>query len=425
MFLTIYNVLNFRSNRIIEEKEMRNKKFVLILFSVLMLSATVLSACNLTNLANSGQNQQSAQQTAAMATVSAIMTQQAFETLVSQATQLATLPPTAVAGATALPPTSVPPTSVPPTAVPPTATPYPPTATPVPVPCNAAAFVKDISIPDGTDLAGGQKFTKTWRLQNVGTCTWTTDYDLVFVDGSAMSAPASVSLTGSVKPGESADISVDLVAPAKEGSYKGFWMLRDGYGNRFGLGKNASNSFWVSIDVTGFASDDVPSSIYPYDFVASICSATWDSNAGDVSLPCAGVDAGKAQWVAVEMNPVFEGGHVDNERTLAMHLNAKNDWMQGFYPASVIEDGEKFSAIVGCLEANKNCNATFSLDIKVDGGATQNLGKWEETYDGKYTRVSIDLSPYVGKKVQFILGVTNKNSSGNLDVFWFVPAIVK
>src|SRR5512142_2240252 len=38
--------------------------------------------------------------------------------------------------------------------------------------CNAASFVKDVSIADGTVIGQGQNFTKTWRIQNVGTCRW-------------------------------------------------------------------------------------------------------------------------------------------------------------------------------------------------------------------------------------------------------------
>ena len=47
--------------------------------------------------------------------------------------------------------------------------------------CDAAAFVRDVTIPDGTIVEPGRDFTKTWRLKNVGTCSWTTAYALVFV----------------------------------------------------------------------------------------------------------------------------------------------------------------------------------------------------------------------------------------------------
>ena len=59
-----------------------------------------------------------------------------------------------------------------------------PSSTPVPTltpftlastepPCiNKAEFVTDVTISDNTRLKPNQGFTKTWRLQNTGTCTW-------------------------------------------------------------------------------------------------------------------------------------------------------------------------------------------------------------------------------------------------------------
>src|SRR5215204_1683580 len=39
--------------------------------------------------------------------------------------------------------------------------------------CDAAAFITDVTYPDGTSLGVGVSFTKIWRIKNVGTCTWT------------------------------------------------------------------------------------------------------------------------------------------------------------------------------------------------------------------------------------------------------------
>src|SRR5512143_3278895 len=40
--------------------------------------------------------------------------------------------------------------------------------------CDWAQFVADVTVPDGTSYAPGTTFTKTWRLKNIGSCTWTT-----------------------------------------------------------------------------------------------------------------------------------------------------------------------------------------------------------------------------------------------------------
>src|SRR5512143_1676539 len=88
--------------------------------------------------------------------------------------------------------------------------------------CNAAAFVSDISIADGSRLDADQEFVKTWRIQNIGTCTWSPDYDLVFVGGDRMHAPNSIGLPGYVSPGQSINLSVDMTAPGSSGSYTGY-----------------------------------------------------------------------------------------------------------------------------------------------------------------------------------------------------------
>ena len=69
----------------------------------------------------------------------------------------------------------------------------------IPLPCNKAQFVSE-TIPDDTEFASGEVFTKSWTLKNIGTCTWNTNYKLMFVSGDAMSGPASVNLVSAVAP---------------------------------------------------------------------------------------------------------------------------------------------------------------------------------------------------------------------------------
>ena len=109
------------------------------------------------------------------------------------------------------------------------------TSTPAPTSASAdlAAFVADVTIPDGSDMAPGQAFTKVWRLQNAGSTTWTTSYALVFTRGTAMGTTTSVALTQNVVPGGTVDISVNLVAPSTPGSYTGYWQMRNAAGLYF------------------------------------------------------------------------------------------------------------------------------------------------------------------------------------------------
>lgn len=128
-----------------------------------------------------------------------------------------------------------------------------PSSTPTRAPtadlCNRAAFVEDVTIPDGTEIVAGSKFTKTWRLRNDGTCAWTSDYEVVFSSGEQMDGPDSKQLTsGSVGPGDTVKISVDLKAPSETGNYRGYWLLSNASGVPFGIFPGNS-PFWVDIEV--------------------------------------------------------------------------------------------------------------------------------------------------------------------------------
>lgn len=129
---------------------------------------------------------------------------------------------------------------------PPTAT-ASPTRSPTPV-CDLAYFVADVTVPDGTQMLPGQEFVKTWRLRNMGTCTWDTSYRLVFYNGDAMGAPPSLPLPGSVPPGQEVDLSITFTAPAQPGTYRSEWKLRNPSGVLFGVGGGAL-PFWVEIVV--------------------------------------------------------------------------------------------------------------------------------------------------------------------------------
>ena len=91
---------------------------------------------------------------------------------------------------------------------------------------NKASFVSDVTIPDNSNLTAGEAFTKTWRVQNAGTCIWWSGYTLQHYSENAMSAPASVPLPVT-NPGETADISVDLVAPSVPGTYRGNFVIKN------------------------------------------------------------------------------------------------------------------------------------------------------------------------------------------------------
>ena len=108
---------------------------------------------------------------------------------------------------------------------------------------NVGRFIDDVTIPDNTNLKKEEAFNKTWRVRNVGTCTWNERYLFVFWKGSQMSASGS-SKMGETAPGKMTDISIEMIAPKTDGVFMGVYQFQDPNGNRFGL---VDGNLWVKI----------------------------------------------------------------------------------------------------------------------------------------------------------------------------------
>jgi hypothetical protein len=107
----------------------------------------------------------------------------------------------------------------------------------------------DITVPDDSSFEPGQSFTKTWRLLNTGSCTWTTDYAATWFSGATFGAGLSANLSGPVPPGNSVDVSIDMVAPAQPGTYQSNWKIKNQTDQLFGIGPTGDAPFWVRIVV--------------------------------------------------------------------------------------------------------------------------------------------------------------------------------
>src|SRR6188474_3452386 len=112
---------------------------------------------------------------------------------------------------------------------------------------NSASFVTDVTIPDNSNVTGGATFTKTWRISNTGSCVWGPDYTLTHYSDERMGAPDSVPL--SITPGgQTADISVDLVASNSVGTHRGNFVIKNPAGLIMQV--DDDSRLWVIINVT-------------------------------------------------------------------------------------------------------------------------------------------------------------------------------
>ena len=291
-----------------------------------------------------------------------------------------------------------------------------PSNTPAPSPCDSAGFISDVSIPDGTILPAGTQFTKTWRLRNNGTCTWTADYNVVFISGDAMGAAASQKLGVSVSPGASVDISVVMKAPAQGGEYRGNWQLRNAAGVLFGVGAE-NQPFYVDVKVAS----TTPQS-GGYNFTTHYCDAEWTG--GSTALPCPGKDGSSNGFVLFKDNPYLETGYQDNEPALITNPPYTNGGViQAKFPAYTVKDGEHFTSIVGCEFKAAGCSVIFGLAYQREDGTVVSLGTWNESYDNAYTKVNVDLSGLAGKTVRFILSVTARGGGEGDRAEWLSPKI--
>ncbi|MEJ2735209.1 MAG: transporter substrate-binding domain-containing protein, partial [Anaerolineae bacterium] len=108
----------------------------------------------------------------------------------------------------------------------PTPTPAP-TSTPGPQPPCTDGLAPVKHLTQESDMKPGQAFTKGWQVQNTGTCTWNSSYQLVFVSGHKMGGEP-VAVARDIQPGEAYDVQINLVAPLNPGSYQGIWQMQNG-----------------------------------------------------------------------------------------------------------------------------------------------------------------------------------------------------
>jgi hypothetical protein len=66
-----------------------------------------------------------------------------------------------------------------------------------------------------------------------------------------MGAPSETTLTGgTVPPGATVDISVQMKAPTSEGTYRGYFRLKSSDNLIFGINSSGNDAFWVEIKAT-------------------------------------------------------------------------------------------------------------------------------------------------------------------------------
>jgi len=362
--------------------------------SILTVFIFILAACNFPSSAATPTAQSNAVFTAAALTVQAQLTQSVpFST--------PTLP-LSVATNTPLSVPTLPAATLPPAA----------SATPV---CDQAQFVKDITIPDGSQIAPGAAFTKTWRLKNAGACNWS-GYTLVFDSGDLMGATSPQSI-GTVSPGQEVDLSVNFTAPTSSGSYRSYWRIRNSSGVLIPvLGGTEGKSFFVDIKVSLVSSG--------FDLHTRAPDANWVSGASTLTFGGPETDA---NGFAMYRN----NQKLEDKTSPAKILETHPQWVTdgaitGTFPAYKVAPGEHFKAKVGfLLLSDGTCgagNVRFQLNYR-EGSASNSLGQWTDTCDGVMKDIDVDLNSIAGRTVQFVLAVVANGSALQDQAIWVAPRV--
>lgn len=135
-------------------------------------------------------------------------------------------PPTLEAAATPLP--TFPPESY--LEQPPVITPSPTT----PPDCqNSLKFIDDLTIPDGSLVAGGTTLDKRWLVQNAGTCNWNEHYQLKRIAGPELGATSEQRLYPA-RSGSEVMIRILFTTPSETGTYRSAWQAYDPEDRPFG-----------------------------------------------------------------------------------------------------------------------------------------------------------------------------------------------
>ncbi len=291
--------------------------------------------------------------------------------------------------------------------------------------CDQVKFVKDVTIPDEMDIAPGERFTKTWRLQNAGSCPWGIGYLLYFESGNIMGGPSSRDLTSeTIQPGENLDISVDLVAPEETGTYQGFWKLRNVKGEGFGVGEY-SKAFWVKINVVEGAG-------MMFDFNVRADEAAWGSGSVPVDYTDLGGDIlnfdhpgdPEDPYVALLDQQFLEGGRISGILLAAYPPLGSGKYIIGRFPDYKVNGGDLLFGRVG-LSTNVNgvCgdgDVTFRISLMVGGdpATMPTLWDWNEVCDNQLKSFEIDLDDFKGEVVQiFLVTIANTDSAKNFAVW--------
>ncbi|KAA3643883.1 MAG: hypothetical protein DWQ07_17355 [Chloroflexi bacterium] len=153
--------------------------------------------------------------------------------------------------------------------------------------CLGARFIRDVTIPDGTQMAAGESFTKIWLLENTGSCPWTPAFSMYYVNGNLPAVPQETRLGATVLPGQQANVSIQLMSPNQAGDYRADFQLVTPDGTLFGLGDSKQGTAFLEIVIS--ANADIDLEIAGFHLCSQNYTTVQITNVGELSFASAAV----------------------------------------------------------------------------------------------------------------------------------------
>ncbi len=101
-------------------------------------------------------------------------------------------------------------------------------------PCtDSLSFLKDLTIPDGSQVPPGSTIDKRWLVLNSGTCNWDSSYRLKFISGDLIGAAREQGLYPA-RAGAQVPLRILFTAPDQAGTYNSSWQAAAPDGTPFG-----------------------------------------------------------------------------------------------------------------------------------------------------------------------------------------------
>ena len=249
-------------------------------------------------------------------------------------------------------------------------------------------FVSDLTVPDGMAITPGTNFRKSWYITNSGTCTWNSNYRVIYHSGDNVGRAKEFALLQPgyyIRPGESTVVSVDLIAPSAVGSsYTTYWSLQTPGGNEFGAG--AAKNIYLS---SNFRVDN--QFIVTQNFGSLQCSDDY----GYFTCGLNQTDGSRGS-VYYDATPMLESGRSQGNPAIAVRPpSGENSTVRFEFGPLRFPRRSNFYTNFCCKPDTPSCDVQIRLYIREPGYAEERLilekREWNEGLMGEWKYVLDDI----------------------------------